>query len=125
MKLHKLLYYCQAWSLVWDEMPLYQEPIEAWANGPVVRSVWERHRGQFIVSEWEGDAKKLNDGQVATVDGVLGYYGPMTAQQLSDLTHAEIPWRQARGSLRPGDRSNEVISLASMHEFYSSLPPAS
>ncbi len=36
MKLQKLVYYCQAWSLVWDEAPLFQEQIQAWANGPVV-----------------------------------------------------------------------------------------
>ena len=36
MKLQKLVYYCQAWSLVWDERPLFDESIEAWANGPVL-----------------------------------------------------------------------------------------
>lgn len=36
MKLHKLLYYCQAWSLVWDDMPLFHERLEAWGSGPVV-----------------------------------------------------------------------------------------
>src|SRR5689334_5878093 len=35
MKLEKLVYYCQAWSLVWDERPMFSERIEAWANGPV------------------------------------------------------------------------------------------
>ncbi len=43
MKLQKLIYYCQAWSLVWDEEPLFSEDIEAWANGPVVRSLYEAH----------------------------------------------------------------------------------
>ena len=36
MKLQKLVYYSQAWSVVWDERPLFHEKIEAWANGPVV-----------------------------------------------------------------------------------------
>src|SRR5260221_11586367 len=44
MKLHKLIYYCQAWSLVWDERPLFQEKIEAWANGPVIRDLFVFHR---------------------------------------------------------------------------------
>jgi hypothetical protein len=34
-RLQKLVYYSQAWSLVWDERPLFDEPIQAWANGPV------------------------------------------------------------------------------------------
>ncbi|MBD5559274.1 MAG: DUF4065 domain-containing protein [Clostridia bacterium] len=35
MKLQKLLYYAQVWSLVWDENELFPEKFEAWANGPV------------------------------------------------------------------------------------------
>lgn len=30
------MYYAQAWSLVWDEKPLFPERIEAWVNGPVL-----------------------------------------------------------------------------------------
>lgn len=34
MKLRKLLYYCQAWSLVWDQRPMLREKIEArWPEG--------------------------------------------------------------------------------------------
>ena len=32
MKLQKLVYYSQAWSLIWDEKPLFEEEIEAWAK---------------------------------------------------------------------------------------------
>src|SRR5687767_401361 len=52
MKLQKLVYYSQAWSLVWDDRQLFREPVEAWANGPVVRELYERHRGQFELHEW-------------------------------------------------------------------------
>ena len=46
-KLQKLCYYAQAWSLVWDEEPLFEENIEAWANGPVVPRLYRKHQGQF------------------------------------------------------------------------------
>lgn len=52
MKLQKLVYYAQAWSLVWDEQPLFPDDFEAWANGPVVRSLYDLHRGQFRVSPY-------------------------------------------------------------------------
>ena len=42
-KLQKLVYYCQAWSLVWDDEPLFPDDIEAWANGPVVRKLYDIH----------------------------------------------------------------------------------
>ena len=35
MKLQKLCYYSQAWALVWDDAPLFDEDFQAWANGPV------------------------------------------------------------------------------------------
>ena len=49
MKLQKLVYYCQAWSLAWDGKPLFPEEFRAWANGPVCKELYERHRGQFVV----------------------------------------------------------------------------
>ena len=33
MKLHELVYYAQAWSLVWDGAPMFVERIEAWERG--------------------------------------------------------------------------------------------
>ena len=45
VKLQKLVYYCQAWSLVWDEKPLFRDRIEAWASGPVVKGLYLAHRG--------------------------------------------------------------------------------
>src|SRR5450756_3169344 len=72
-KLQKLVYYCQAWHLVWEENPLFDDPIQAWANGPVVRSLYDRHRGQFSVSSWRnGDASRLTPEESSTVDAVLG-----------------------------------------------------
>ena len=50
-KLQKLVYYCQAWSLVWDEQPLFKEKILAWANGPVVKELYEQHKEQFYVTK--------------------------------------------------------------------------
>ena len=99
-KLQKLVYYAQAWSLVWDERALFQARIEAWANGPVVPALYQEHRGMFQVRSWsKGNPNQLTKSERETVDAVLKFYGPKTSQWLSDLTHAEKPWREARGSL--------------------------
>jgi uncharacterized phage-associated protein len=121
MKLQKLLYYCQAWSLVWDEEPLFYERIEAWASGPVVREVFEEHRNMFNISQTSGDPSKLSAKQIETIEGVLSFYGDKPSQWLSDLTHMEDPWKNARDGLAPGVRSNRVISHAAMMEYYTSL----
>lgn len=121
MKLEKLAYYCQAWSLVWDEKPLFLEDIQAWANGPVVRELYDRHKGLYKVKSWDGNPDVFDPEERETIDGVLGFYGDKPSQWLSDLTHRESPWLEARKGLSPGERGENVISHASMAEYYSSL----
>lgn len=121
-KLQKLAYYCQAWSLVWDEQPLFKEKIVAWANGPVVKELYERHKGMFYVDKLKGGSSEhLSPNQKDTIDHVLKAYGNKTAQWLSDLTHLEDPWIEARQGLQPGERGRAEIKLSTMYEYYSSI----
>ncbi|MEP7012721.1 MAG: type II toxin-antitoxin system antitoxin SocA domain-containing protein [Acidobacteriota bacterium] len=125
MKLQKLVYYSQAWSLVWDERPLFQARIEAWANGPVVPTLYAEHRGQFKVATWpKGDPNKLKSAERETIDAVLNFYGDKTSQWLSDLIHGERPWLDARAGLLPEERGEALITLAGMAEYYGSLSGA-
>ncbi|HET6807287.1 MULTISPECIES: Panacea domain-containing protein [Frateuria] len=124
MKLQKLAYYCQAWTLVWDEQPLFNDEFEAWANGPVSPTLYAHHRGQFQVDSSNfryADPGALSPEQRVNIDKIIGFYGQQTAQWLSDLTHQEQPWLQARGNLAPGANSNALISKAAIHEYYSAL----
>lgn len=124
MKLQKLLYYSQAWSIVWDEEQLFSEKIEAWSNGPVVPEIYHSLKGRFRVSPQDlhlGDPTKLSPEQRETVDAVVEWYGKRNAQWLSDLTHMEAPWRDVRRHLPPGARSSAEITAAALEEYYSSL----
>lgn len=124
MKLQKLVYYSQAWNLVWEEEPLFDEDFQAWANGPVLPSLYQLHRGMFKVdaSLFHGaNSANLTDDERDNIDNVLAFYGDKTAQWLSGLTHQEDPWLNARGSTPIGEASNAVISKAAIHEYYSSL----
>lgn len=123
MKLQKLVYYSQAWSLVWTEEPLFQERIEAWANGPVVPDLYARHRGQFLIARWDGHPGTLTAGQKDTIERVLAFYGDKSPRWLSDRTHKEAPWCLARGGLAHRARSDAEITLESMHRYYSSITP--
>src|SRR5258708_40323860 len=42
LRLQKLLYYAQAWSLVLRESELFPEEIQAWRWGPVVPAVYDK-----------------------------------------------------------------------------------
>jgi uncharacterized phage-associated protein len=123
MKLQKLVYYSQAWSLVWDDRPLFVEEIQAWANGPVCPALYNAHRHQFeIIGLSEGNQDNLDKTAKDTIDSVLKYYGDKSSQWLRDLTHMEDPWIQARGNTPDGAICQKCIDLHSMAEYYSSLP---
>lgn len=122
-KLQKLVYYSQAWSTVWDDEPLFSDRIEAWANGPVCPDLYNQHRGKFKVcsEDISGSPDRLTDNQKETIQTVLEHYSGFGAQYLSELTHAEDPWIQAREGLRPGERGNNEITPDSMALYYGGL----
>jgi len=125
MKLQKLVYYSQAWSVVWDEKPIFEERIEAWASGPVVRELYDEHKGMFQIPGLnKGNTDNLKPEEKETIDTVLQAYGDKPAQWLSDLTHMEKPWNEAREGIPIGQNCENEITLASMSEYYSGLLPS-
>lgn len=122
IKLQKLVYYSQAWHLVWEDEPLFPERIEAWANGPVIPDLFREHRGEFQRRSWKkGSVQNLTDEERESIDAVLTHYGPHGAFYLSELTHREPPWKEARQGLPPGARGSNEITQASLAEYYGSL----
>ncbi len=123
-KLQKLVYYSQAWSLVWDDAPLFNSGIEAWANGPVCPELYAAHRGKFKIftsEEVDGNANGLSVVQGDSVDAVIQHYGRYNPQYLSELTHSERPWLEAREGLSAGERGCTAINLDTMAEYYGGL----
>jgi len=123
MKLQKLCYYAQAWSLVWDDAPLFPEDFEAWANGPVCRKLFLKTKGQYSVSATDetGGEGNLTDCQKDTIDQVLAHYGGHNAQWLSQLTHMEAPWNEARTGIPAEERCSQIITKESMAIYYGGL----
>jgi len=120
-KLHKLVYYCQAWSLVWDKRPLFPEQIEAWSSGPIIPELYAHHRKRSVVDNVPGNPERLDKDAKDTVDAVILFYGVRTPQWLSDLVHREDPWKNARQGIPEGVQSAVPITLESMAEYYGSL----
>lgn len=118
-KLQKLIYYCQAWHLVRFNTPLFVDEIQAWREGPVVRSVYVKYRGDYFVSSWPtDDGERLDEQQLGIVKWVVAKYGGLSAESLSRMTHAEAPWRVARGALPAGESSEETIPCEIIKGFY-------
>ena len=127
MKLQKLCYYSQAWSLAWDGVPIFEQDFEAWANGPVCTELFRLHRKQFLVDEstfpQTCGKNNLTENEIDTINKVLDFYGEKEAHWLSELTHKERPWREARqrANALPGDYCTEVITKESMQDYYAGL----
>lgn len=115
LKLQKLVHYSQAWSVAWGHDPLFQEPIEAWDQGPVVRPLWEARRGaryvDFADLVVKGNPAALSDTQCEDIDAVLHVYGRFTPEELSDMTHKEEPWITAY-------RWSTPITLKMLTDYY-------
>lgn len=126
MKLQKLCYYAQAWSLAWEGRPLFDEDFQAWANGPVCRELYNKHAGYFEIKDMhffdrEKSSSGLTKKEKDIIKDVLETYGDKTARWLSDLTHMERPWKEARGDLAKGARGTTVIRKDVMQDYYAGL----
>lgn len=121
MKLQKLCYYSQAWNLVWEGVPLFKEDFLKWDNGPVCRALFDLHKGKFKISsddilESYLSGENLSSDCLGTIEQVLYDYGKLDGKQLSDKTHSENPWIDAK--------KDEVITKESIWSYYELLPEA-
>lgn len=114
MQLLKLVYYTQAWHLAWEGEPLFADRVEAWRDGPVVRSLWQE-------AEPAADAEAVTSALArSTIDSVLEFYGKYTGNALSKMSHDQSPWIETRGDLPANAASNAPISMDAMRKWASS-----
>lgn len=125
LKLHKIIYYTQAWNLAFDRGRLFDGEFQAWVHGPVSRAIYDRFRDTKSMysplSTWDApnfDPHRLRDDERAHIDAVLEIYAPYTGDQLEQLTHREDPWTLARANTAAWDRSEAIISEDTMAAFY-------
>ena len=139
LKIQKLLYYIQAWHLVYfDKKLIFEEKPEAWVNGPVYRSVYNllKDKGKPYEAlkmkdstpeknseKFEHVKKGLNFSNEHNdfLNSIMNYYGIMSHEKLIFLTHKEKPWNEARQGLGNFDYSTTPISTDTMYEYYSNF----
>lgn len=126
LKLQKLVYYAQAWHFTLFGKPLFDEKIEAWKHGPVVRSIYSRFSSDNVytplnVQSIEIQPVEFEPHTLELLNDIMVVYGEHNASYLEDLTHSESPWIDARGSLPLYASCTNEITLESMRNYYSSL----
>lgn len=117
LKLQKLLYYLQGFWLAEYDTPLFDEPIEAWAYGPVVPSVYNLYKSygkKAIDVNPSEEPIQLNSAEEETLfDEVYNLYNQYSASALVRMTHNEMPWTS---STTHG--FGETISREKMRDFF-------
>lgn len=117
LKLNKLLYLAQGRALAQTGKPLFDDPIVAFKNGPVVMEVEEHYRGTRggIDSTDNLDDIEVDDERASIIMDVLAEYKNKTAIGLTRLVHkSENPWAKA---YEQGNRT--TIKRDAIRDFYS------
>ena len=115
LKLQKLVYYAQGYHVALFDHPLFNEPIHAWAHGPVIPDLYHRYKeyGAGAIPTLETfDFKKIPMDVKELLDEVYDVLGQFSAWKLRNMTHEETPWLEAK------DKPGNLITLASMQEYF-------
>ena len=137
MKLQKLLYYAHGWSLALTGEPLLNESIQAWKYGPVVPTIYHQFKrfgndpitSRAVNVKTDGDMFSIEVADLpegpqhervrALLRNVWNGYKPLTAIQLSTLTHAPgSPWDQVVGGDVNSISANQVIPDNIIRDYF-------
>ncbi|EAH8216432.1 Panacea domain-containing protein [Campylobacter coli] len=102
LKIQKMLYYAQGYMLAIFEKPLFDDRIEAWKHGPVIRTVYEQFKkyGSNSISfdeleDFDTDCIADNKDAHELLVLIFDKYGSMGAWELRKKTHEEYPWKSS------------------------------
>ena len=122
LKLQKLLYYAQAWSMVLSGKSLFEDDFEAWSHGPVLPGIYNKFKPFGFEALPSCDCVNNIEEDVENIlDEVQRVYGEKSARYLEELTHHEAPWIEARNGLPLEVRCSNIILKENMLRFYSEM----
>ena len=118
-KLQKLCYYAQAWHCALLDKPLFDSEIQAWIHGPVIPELYRVYsETRWIKIPKSEQEVTFDESTTELLEAVYNTYGGLTGNQLERLTHSEQPWQEARGTLKPFEACENIISVEKMKEYY-------
>lgn len=108
MKLHKLLYFSQREYIAITGLPLFEEAFEGWKYGPVCREV----RNQFYNGELNCNTEPVSDEVAYILRNVILTYGELASWKLSELSHKEVSWKNARAGLGVDENGSRELNIS-------------
>ncbi len=118
LKLQKLCYYAQGFYLAFFNTPLFDDKIEAWQHGPVIKSLYHNYsdRGSMGIPYIEKLDLAIYPKRVRELlKEIYKIYGQYSAWRLRELTHREPPWKEAY------EKGATVINRKSMKRHFKTL----
>lgn len=112
LKLHKLLYFAQGFSLSILNKPLFKEEIEAWKHGPVVRELRKTFgdlKDGNIPTPGEMDFEIYSQQDKELIYKVHSVYGEHSASYLRNLTHKHVIWEKAYNNIEDNIITKDAI----------------
>ena len=119
LKLQKLLYFIQAYFLMVDGKPCFEDKIEAWSFGPVVPSVYQVYKYYCAGSiPYFGDEKigNISYPDRQKIDAIINVFSGRSANELVEITHRQSPWREAYVPYQ-----NNEITIQSIREYFDGI----
>lgn len=112
LKLQKLLYYVQGFSIAMNDIPIFNEDIYAWQYGPVVQEVYHHFKkyGNSGIDVTEITTVELSDEESKLITDVWDVYGQYSAYRLMIFTHDESPWKSTK--------INEIITHDKLKNYF-------
>lgn len=145
LKLQKLLYYCQGWTMAFFKgKDIFEAAPEAWVHGPVYYEAYQSFKNGYqpidldpnLFKDLKGfkydhlenpdELLKVVQSNIKDtehfdlIDEVIEKYGSINAFKLELMTHREKPWVEARKGLSPTEISRKEINLDLMEQYFSS-----
>lgn len=107
LKLIKLAYICQGFHLAVVDEPLFEDKVEAWKYGPVVRRIYDAvshyRKNSILPNQFDHVEGELNEDAMTIIKGVMNAYGELEGLQLSTITHKKgTPWHEIRSEWASG-----------------------
>lgn len=133
LKLQKLLYFAQGFSLALLNEPLFEEDIEPWDFGPVVPKVYKEYKmygandipkivsycdldfnSDTFLDNIDFDENIFSDVQKVIMDTVVDQFGRYTANKLVTITHNQSPWMNSY-------HKKSIISKSEISEYFKGM----
>ena len=124
LKLQKLLYYAQGYSLARNNRSLFDDAIEAWTHGPVVPEAYHTYKCcnaspiQSAVRPF--DVSLFEEDELELMLDVAREYGKYTGSTLRNMTHVKGGiWERVYNAAS----GNKIISQSDLKRYFDTLKP--